>query len=194
MKKNLIIGLSVTTLALAGAGAAYAATPVETVTRAEAQAHAAEMFAQMDANKDGKLDAADRGAHQAAKFAQLDSNKDGSLSREEFAAGHHDRREPGARREGSEPMGRHHGGDGAGEGGSHGMGMMMLGMADANKDSAVTQAEFTAAHLQHFDMADTNKDGSLSAAERRTMRDKMREHMRGKRGMGGPDAPPPPGA
>jgi len=36
----------------------------KTVTRAEAQTHAAAMFARMDVNKDGKIDAGDREARQ----------------------------------------------------------------------------------------------------------------------------------
>ncbi len=67
-------------------------------------------------------------------------------------------------------------------GGGHGGGKLLLGMADANKDGAVTQAEFTAAHDQHFAMIDANKDGSISADERKAARAKMREQMRSLRG------------
>ena len=54
----------------------------------------------------------------------------------------------------------------------------MAGMADANKDGAVTQAEFTAAALQRFDRADTNRDGTVTAEERRAARQAMRDEMR----------------
>src|SRR3546814_19256140 len=58
------------------------------LTRAEAQAHATEKFAKMDANGDGKLDQSDREAKRAemhAKmFERLDADKDGSISKAEW--------------------------------------------------------------------------------------------------------------
>src|SRR3546814_19885611 len=58
------------------------------LTRAEAQAHADAMFARIDANKDGKVDAADReaarAAMQAKRFASFDANSDGSISKTEW--------------------------------------------------------------------------------------------------------------
>src|SRR3546814_16239011 len=79
-------------------GAALIAVPVlaapgggdrnATQTRAEVQSKAAEMFARLDANKDGKLDAADRAAkraeRQAKRFARLDADGDGSISKAEW--------------------------------------------------------------------------------------------------------------
>lgn len=70
-----------------------------------------------------------------------------------------------------------------GHGGKHGGGMMM-GMADANKDGAVSRDEFLAGHAKHFDMADANKDGKLSPEERKAAHEKMREHMSGMMGKG----------
>lgn len=191
-KKTWIIGLS--TLAVATvAGTAYAAQAMDGMTRTEVQAHATEMFAHMDANKDGKLDAADLAAHQAAMFDKLDGNKDGSVSRDEFAAARPGPGGPdgdhgpgmggpgmGAPEGGEHRMGHggRHGGMGRGHGGmmggGGGMGMQMLGVADANKDGAVTQAEFTSALLAHFDQADTNKDGAVSRDEQRAARAAMR--------------------
>jgi hypothetical protein len=55
-----------------------------------------------------------------------------------------------------------------------GGGAMLLGMADANKDGAVTQAEFTAGALAMFDKADANKDGTVSREEHRAARAAMR--------------------
>ena len=163
------------------AGAAIAAEPNRPgpqapQTRAEAQARAGEMFARMDANKDGKLDAADREARRAGRFDKVDGNKDGQISREEFAAhhagmaNHHE----GSRHEGGHRMGGHHGK----HGGEGRMGGMMAGMADANGDKAISQQEFTAAALRRFDAVDTNKDGTISAAERQAARGMMRERMR----------------
>jgi hypothetical protein len=187
-KKTWIVGLSALAVATV-AGTAYAAQAMDGMTRAEVQAHATEMFGKMDANKDGKLDAADRAAHQSARFDKFDANKDGSISRDEFAAarpgpdGDHGPGMDGpgmdgpgmGRPEGGEHRmghGGHHGGMGRGRGGM--MGMQMLGMADANKDGAVTQAEFTAALLAHFDKADTNKDGTVTREEHRAARAAMR--------------------
>ena len=59
-----------------------------------------------------------------------------------------------------------------------GSGMMMMRMADSNRDSAVSQAEFGAAALRHFDMADANKDGTLTRAERQAAHQMMRAQMR----------------
>ena len=54
-------------------------------------------------------------------------------------------------------------------------------MADANKDGAVTQAQFTAAALQRFDRTDANKDGQVTREERQTARKAMRDEWRAKR-------------
>ena len=202
MKKTLI-GLSLVAMAAGGVALAQpmggrGGDPMgdKTVTRAEAQAKANDMFAKMDANKDGKLDQADRQAHRAerrdAMFARLDIDKNGQVSRDEFTAAHQRMGEgkPGEGRRGHGMRGGH--------GGKHGGGMMM-GMADANKDGAVSRDEFLAGHAKHFDMADANKDGKLSPEERKAAHEKMREHMSGMMGKGhmggmhgGHDAPPPP--
>src|SRR5690606_28300302 len=59
--------------------------PQGDLTRAEAQQHAAQAFERLDANGDGRLDAADREARHQARFDRLDANGDGAISREEFA-------------------------------------------------------------------------------------------------------------
>ena len=161
-------------LALGLAGTAYAAEmpggadPMgdKVQTKAEFQAKGAQMFDQMDANKDGKLDPADRAVHEGQMFDRLDTNKDGAISRAEFGAAH----QGGA---GGQPVSAGHGG----------MGMMMLQMADTNKDGAVSRDEFLATHAKHFDMMDANHDGKLTKAERQAAHDKMRA-MHGKRGGG----------
>ena len=194
MKKTLI-GLSLVALAASGVAIAQPmggpgrdAMADKTVTRAEAQARAGEMFAKMDANKDGKLDAADREAHRAerraAMFARLDTDKNGSISRDEFNAA---RQRPegagkwGDGKRGEGQRGEGHRGHGM-RGGKEGRGTMMLGMADTDKDRAISRDEFLAAHAKHFDMADANKDGQISPDERKAARAKMREHMRGMKG------------
>ena len=166
------------------------------------------MFDMMDANKDGKLDQADRAAHEGQMFTQADTNKDGAISKDEFAAAHQRGPEGGpgkagmaAGPDGQPDPGKHGGGKhGAGQGG---MGMMMLKMADTNRDGAVSRDEFLAAHTKHFDAMDTNHDGKLTKEERKAAHDKMRA-MGGKRGgkmgdhkmgdhqMGDMPPPPPP--
>jgi Ca2+-binding EF-hand superfamily protein len=179
-----------------------------TITRAEAQARAQQMFAMMDANKDGKLDQADRDARMNAMFDRLDTDKNGQISRAEFAAAHSG---PGGMHEGMDhgAMGGSGMMDGPGHegmmehgrghhGGSMGAGMMgpgmMMAMADANKDGAVTQAEFMAAAMQRFDRADANKDGKVTKEERRSAWQAMREQMRARMGTPAAPASPPPAA
>lgn len=205
MKKSLI---GISALALGLAGAAYAADEMpggdplgdKTVTKAEFQAKGAAMFDKMDANHDGKLDAADRAAHEGAMFDALDSDHNGSLSKAEFAAAH--QRGPDGDGPGGKAM--RHGGPGGEHDGDHGgghMGMMMMHMADTNQDGAVTRDEFAAAQAKHFDMIDANHDGQLTQAERKAAHDKMQAMGGGKRGgmrHGNPgdkpmgDMPPPP--
>lgn len=183
--KHVIIGLAVASLA---AGMAYAgesgnlkmpdADGDGVVTRAEMQAHAAQMFAHIDVNGDGKIDEADRVAMQAQRFDRMDTDKNGQISREEFEAAHpmrdgpmsegQDRAsehglEPGAGKQGA---GRHHGGD-----------RMMLRTADANKDGAVSEAEYTAAMLKPFDKADANHDGKVTKEEWQAAFPKMHGRM-----------------
>jgi len=198
--KKFLIGFSL--VAMAGAGVALAqdhgamGDPMgnKTVTRAEVQAKAEAHFAMMDVNKDGKLDAADRAAHMDQKFDAIDTNKNGAISKDEFAAARKDGHEgmPGMKHDG----GHDRKGMGKGEHRMGGGGMMMLRMADTNKDGAVTKDEFVAAHLKMFDMADTNHDGQLTPAERKAARAKMMEHMRQMKGgmdhAGHDMAPPPP--
>lgn len=190
--KTKILSLSLVAFGLAGA--AYAAAPQapadplgeKTVTKAEFLAKHGEMFGKMDTNRDGKLDAVDRVAHMGQMFDVADTDHNGSLSRAEFAAMH--QRGPGGAMEPGDGMGK-----GMRHGGDHGMGMKMLGMADANHDGTVTRDEFLAGAGQHFDMMDANHDGSLTKAERAAARAKMGGKRHGDHGnhtMG--EMPPPP--
>lgn len=190
--KKFTLGLSLIALTIGGAAWAAQDTPAgprggadRTTTRAEAQAMAAQMFARMDKNSDGKLDEADRAAHKAEMFTRLDTNKDGSISRDEFAAARERRAGaggPDGQPDGERRMGRRHGGGGHGEGRGEGRGGMrgMMGkMADANKDGAITQAEFTASAMTHFERLDANKDGQITPEERRAARGARRGMKRG---------------
>lgn len=193
MKKNIILGLALATAGIAGVAVAQApaagADPLggKTVTRAEAGTRAADMFAKLDLNRDGKLDQADKAARHGQMFDKLDTDKNGAVSRAEFAAAHQARAGDGeAPRDGWKGKRGGRGGKGGG---------MMLRMADANKDGAVSREEFLGAHARMFDAADANKDGSLTAAERKAHHAKMRQEMGGKRGhRGHGDMPPPPPA
>lgn len=190
----------------------------KTITWAEAKTKSDAMWVKLDVNKDGKIDKADQAAKWAEKFAMIDTDKNGSISRDEFVAHHaqmmdggmkdgkgHDGMagagDPDAHKrwgQGGERRGDH-GGKHGGKGG-HGMmggGMHMLAMADANKDGAVTRAEFDTATKAHFDKADANKDGKVSPDERRAAMKSMMGMMRGPGGHGGGmgamgDGPPPP--
>lgn len=175
MKKTLTIGLSA--LALTMTGAAWAEqTGGERkmdaeMTRDQAQTKAAEMFAKMDANKDGVLNQADREARKQAMktrmFEALDTDKNGQISRDEFMVARHDgmhRMHKGKMGKGDmrgHMMGRHHHGG-------------MMGMADTDKDGSLSKAEFTAAALARFDKADANKDGKVTAEERKAARETIR--------------------
>lgn len=147
-------------------------------TRVDAEAKAAQMFARMDANKDGKIDATDRAAQHAEKqskmFASLDADGNGSISKAEWDKHSADRSakraERGEKRADAGEAGkgkRHHGMRGGKRGGHHGM---MMGKADTNGDKAISQAEFQTAALARFDAADANKDGQVTAEERKAQR------------------------
>ena len=165
---------------VATAGIAYAAPggARPDMTRAQAQERAVKMFERMDANKDGKLDTADREARQKARFDRLDTNKDGSLSREEFNTRPERAQQAG---KGERPEGKRGGWHHRGGKGRMGHGGPKMKQADSNGDGAISQAEFTAAHLAMFDKLDTNKDGTVTAQERKDAHQKMREEWRAKR-------------
>lgn len=175
MKKTLIVGLSALALTVTGTAFAQQAGGERKanaeVTRAQTQTKAEEMFAKMDANKDGVLTAADREARMQAMrtkaFDSLDTDKNGQISRDEFMnakrgeMGKHGRGEKGAY------MGKHHRG--------------MKGAGDGTKDASVTKAQFVANALSRFDQTDANKDGKVTAEERKAARETMREQWRAKK-------------
>lgn len=170
------------------------------MTRADMQARSAQAFDRLDANSDGKIDQADREARHAAMFDRIDSDRNGQISRAEFLA-HKPMHGGGWRRHGGDGHGGASTGEGLSQGmgmrrrGGHGMGRMILRMADSNSDGSVTRDEFSAASTRHFDHMDANKDGQVTSEERRAMRQSMRQRMhdRGSHDMGGPGASVPPG-
>ena len=164
-------------------------------TRAEVVARTQRMFAMLDSNRDGALDAAELAAtgdkagdrhdgdragigggermplDRNAMFDMIDANHNGAIDRDEFARApmpHHDGMAGGG--------GKH--GMGGGDGG-HGGGMgRMLAMADANRDGRVTLQEATDLATRRFDMTDTNHDGQVTPEERAAGRVQMKA-MRG---------------
>lgn len=180
--------IAVPVLAAPGGAAKGDADGNGVLTRVEAQASATQMFARMDANKDGKLDATDRAARRAAmqeqRFAALDANKDGNISKAEWDQHGADRAAKRAERgdkraaAGEAGQGRRDGMRGHhGKRGGHRMGGGMGGgwmKADSNGDKAIGQAEFVAASLARFDRLDANKDGQVTAEERQAARTAMR--------------------
>jgi len=182
---SLLAGAAV----LAG-GAAYAQPtqqprPAERqMTRSAAEQRAAKTFYRLDANHDGKLDQADRAERQKARFDRVDADHDGAISYAEFTAMHaqHD----GARKGRLADRGHMRGQrgehrmayNGVGRGGARGG---MIRMADADKDGAITAAEFQAAALTRFDRLDADKDGTVSAQEAKAARDSMRQRWQARR-------------
>jgi hypothetical protein len=194
MKTLILSSVAVAALAVT---AAYAqpASPLRPLpapaakvhTRAEVQAHVAQMFARLDTNRDGAVTQAEADAARgqfiekrrervsqrgSAAFDRLDANKDGQVSRQEWDAGRQVREERMAMHDGAR------GGHGMHRAGM-GFGGRMFGMADANKDGRVTLAEAQAAALQHFDRVDLNHDGSITPEERRQAREQWRAQRRG---------------
>jgi len=166
------------------------------MTRAQAQTMAAEHFAKMDANGDGKLDSADRTARQAKVFDRIDADHNGAISRDEFAAMHAQRGERGGRHGmGGAEMpapgmaGHRMGGRHRMHGGMGGRGMMFGKMADTNNDGTITQGEFTAAALAHFDKADADHNGTVTSAERKAARDAMKAQWQARRAVAPAPAP-----
>ena len=172
--RKLTLSIAAATLATAGVALAAPGMMQGDMTRAEAQAKAAEHFAKMDANGDGVLDQADREARRAQRFDRIDANSDGAISRDEFAAKHR------GHREGADD------GERRGKRGHKGMrghrsGMHMLRMADTDGDGAVSQAEFTAGAMKMFDAADADNDGTVTDAERKAAHAKLRAEWKAKR-------------
>ncbi|MFC4254082.1 hypothetical protein GRI97_01515 [Altererythrobacter xixiisoli] len=189
MRKIIILSLAAGATLMAG-GAAFAQGPAPArpapgadITRAQVQERATATFARMDANKDGKIDAADREVRQRARFDRLDADKNGAISFAEFTtrperperAEARPQGEPGQRAE--RRRGRGHRGGGFG----------MFGPGPGAKDG-MTQAEFVAAALARFDQADTDRNGVLTQAERKAARPERPE--RGPRGERAPRPAP----
>ena len=190
--KILLIG-GAAVLALAVPAIAQMTKPDQpSQSRAQAEAKVREHFGKLDINKDGFV-ASDEmklrmtAMHQEGNdqhWARLDTDKNGSISRQEFDVAHGPKagmvthsmkgeKADGAHSEKQVGM-RHSGGHG-GKGMRH---MMMMHMADTDKDGRVSQKEAVDGSLAMFDRADANKDGTLTQEERRSARQAMRQAWR----------------
>lgn len=190
-KMTLAVGAGLLAIAATGAALAQRAGMMhgpmgnETMTRADAEAKAGEVFDRMDANHDGKLDRADRSARIGERFDRMDADHNGALTKAEFVAAHERPMagaEGGRMGPGGGGMGRMH----AGMRMMRGMGMMQ-GM-DTDQDRAISRAEFLAGALKRFDAADGNHDGKLTPEERR---EAMKTRMGQMRRQGDGAMPPP---
>jgi Ca2+-binding EF-hand superfamily protein len=185
--RKLTLSLAACASALAFGGVAYAQpadAPRQELTRAAVEQHADRAFDRLDANHDGKLDQADREARQKIRFDRIDTNHDGAVSYAEFTAARakvaEGRTEGLAER--GDRAGRHDG-----HRGEHRLAFSRFGhgfaghrggfaqLADADKDGAITKAEFQASALQRFDRLDANRDGTVTRDEAKAARDNMRK-------------------
>jgi hypothetical protein len=222
MKSALFAGVAATLLATAPVSAAVpsvaapapggpaAPSASQDITYAAVKASADKVWDRIDANHDGRIDAADRDARMLQRFAKWDTNHDGVISKDEFLAFVHAREEkwhghhPGDR-DGAPPAGLAH--DKQGGWSRIGWGMLPGGRAsmaiighalhDARKDGVLTRAAFDAAVKARFDTLDTNHDGTLTREELRAAWHDHRAHggwqHREWRDHGPrPEGPPPP--
>jgi len=175
MRKSTF-SLIAATAAVAVGGAAYAQqapAPRQEMTRAAVEQRTARMFDRLDADRDGKLDRADRAVREKARFDRIDANRDGQVSYAEFTAMSTQRDGQSAAR--------------LGRGGPHRMALNAFGrggmirLADADQDGAITKAEFEAATLTRIDRLDANKDGTVTADEAKAARDSMRRQWQARR-------------
>ena len=167
--------------ALAAGGVAYSPAPQARppLSRAAGEQPSAKALARLDANHDGKLDPKDRADRQKARFDRIDANHDGSVSYAEFSAMH--ARQEGARAELGHRGGHRMAARGFGRRGFQGAPGGMIRLTDADKDGAITKAEFQAAALARFERLDTDKDGTVTRAEAKAARDSMRQRWQVRR-------------
>ena len=169
-----IATLAISTAALAFSGAALAenhgsghAKPMGDMTRAQAQQQAEARFARMDANRDGTVNDADRAARQAGMFDRIDTDRNGAISRAEFETHH---AQMGDRR-----------GDRVAKKGDRRAGMRgKMG----KMDGPVTKQAFVERALGMFDRADANRDGTVTQAERKAVRDNLRQQSQARKAAG----------
>jgi hypothetical protein len=157
-----LVGFAALVLAAMPVAGLAAAQPEEKgevekpITKAEISAKLDADYADMDADKDGKVTAAEIDARlvksaeaqigelkkeREAAFAKLDTNSDGNISRAEFDERY---KLPTIKQPDAKPF---------------------LDRFDANKDGAITLDEFRGPTLANFADMDANHDGTVTPAE-----------------------------
>jgi Ca2+-binding EF-hand superfamily protein len=183
----LTLGLSAAALTAAGLAHAQPVpaqpAPPREVTREQARAGAEKLFAAMDLNHDGKLDAADREVRLGRMFERIDADHDGKITQAEFLAAH---------RDGAEHHGETPGPAGMMRARALGMGAEILREADPQRSGTVSHDAFISTALALFDRTDANHDGKVTPEERRAaMAGRMGRpgggHRMGSPAMGGMD-------
>ena len=103
-------------------------------------------FAMMDANKDGKVSAAEHAAGAKAMFEKMDADKDGKVTEAEMTAAHH-------------AVTGHHAAK------ADMSSADKIKVVDANGDGILTAEEHAAASASMFTKMDADKDGFLTKKE-----------------------------
>jgi Ca2+-binding EF-hand superfamily protein len=103
-------------------------------------------FSMMDANKDGKVSAAEHAAGARSMFEQMDADRDGKVTAEEMAAAH------------QAVTGKH-------AGKSDMSAADKIKAVDSDGDGILTADEHAKASASMFAQMDANKDGFLSKKE-----------------------------
>lgn len=144
---------AIPTTAMAQAPAAAEDKPI---TRTQISAKLDSDYADLDTNKDGKVDTTEIDTRlvksaeaelevikkeRDAAFAKFDTDGNGTITRAEFDAR---AKLPTIKQPDAKPF---------------------LGRFDANKDGTISKDEFRALTMNNFDKLDKNKDGTLSVAE-----------------------------
>ena len=158
MLRPVATALILAAIPLAAHAQQPAAEEAKPVTKAELTKELDSDYADLDANKDGKVDAEEIKARlnksaeeqlsvlrkeRDAAFAKFDTNGDGTISRAEFDS---KAQLPEAPKADAAPF---------------------LARFDANKDGEISADEFRAPTLANFAKMDANKDGTLSLAEQK---------------------------
>ena len=145
--------------AIALAQGTAAAEEAKPVTRIDLSNRLDNDYANLDVNKDGKVDAAEinarlkKGAEadleiikkeRDAAFAKIDTDGNGAISRAEFDAR---AKLPTIKEPDAKPF---------------------LDRFDANKDGGISKDEFRAPTMGNFERLDKDKDGTLSVAEQKS--------------------------
>jgi hypothetical protein len=124
------------------------------------------VFAEVDANSDGKVTKDELTAYHAAKLAAMDTDKDGNLSEAELMAAQAERQA-----ERQEKMAKR-----------------MIERRDANNDGVLSLTEMAPKGDRGdkmFNRADTDNDGAISKAEADAMMDKMEKRGTDREGKHG---------